>query len=153
MVNISQLVNSILGDLVRLTSRQGFGLLLNLVGGAGGGIAGAGGGFAGFISSLFARQEGGPVQRNRAFLVGERGPELFVPGQSGRIESTPRTAALMNQPAQQPQITVMAPEPRVTVVVVDDQRRMADAIDTPEGEKKVIAVLSRRRRQAREILS
>lgn len=39
------------------------------------------------ISSVFGggRAEGGPVTRGRAFLVGEKGPELFVPGRSGTI--------------------------------------------------------------------
>lgn len=39
------------------------------------------------LSSVFggARAEGGPVDPGRAYLVGERGPELFVPGASGAI--------------------------------------------------------------------
>jgi len=32
-----------------------------------------------------ARANGGPVGANTAVLVGERGPEMFVPGSSGRI--------------------------------------------------------------------
>jgi phage-related minor tail protein len=44
------------------------------------------------LSSAFggARAEGGPVDRGRAYLVGERGPELFVPGASGSIASNAR---------------------------------------------------------------
>jgi hypothetical protein len=34
-----------------------------------------------------ARALGGPVSFGRPYLVGERGPELFVPGMSGRIET------------------------------------------------------------------
>jgi phage-related minor tail protein len=39
------------------------------------------------LTSAFggARADGGPVDRGRAYLVGERGPELFVPGASGAI--------------------------------------------------------------------
>jgi phage-related minor tail protein len=33
-----------------------------------------------------ARASGGPVTAGGAYLVGERGPELFVPGQGGLIE-------------------------------------------------------------------
>ena len=33
-----------------------------------------------------ARQHGGSVGAGRPYLVGERGPELFVPSRSGRIE-------------------------------------------------------------------
>ena len=32
-----------------------------------------------------ARADGGPVNRAMAYLVGERGPEIFVPNQSGTI--------------------------------------------------------------------
>ena len=32
------------------------------------------------------RQHGGPVRAGRPYMVGERGPELFVPSRSGRIE-------------------------------------------------------------------
>ena len=33
-----------------------------------------------------ARQHGGPVSAGQRYRVGERGPEMFVPSQSGRIE-------------------------------------------------------------------
>jgi len=44
-------------------------------------------GVTGFIGSLFGgfRAEGGPVLSGRSYIVGERGPELFVPGSSGSI--------------------------------------------------------------------
>jgi phage-related minor tail protein len=38
------------------------------------------------LASIFGgRAEGGPVQGGTAYIVGERGPELFVPGVSGAI--------------------------------------------------------------------
>jgi hypothetical protein len=42
-----------------------------------------------FASALGApgRATGGPVSPGRAYRVGERGPELFVPTSSGRIEA------------------------------------------------------------------
>ena len=42
------------------------------------------------ISSLFGlpgRATGGPVSPGRGYVVGERGPELFVPTSAGRIET------------------------------------------------------------------
>jgi len=39
------------------------------------------------------RAIGGPVAPGRAYLVGERGPELFVPAASGRIEAAAPGAA------------------------------------------------------------
>jgi hypothetical protein len=55
-------------------------------------IAGA---IGGFIGDLFGgeRAKGGPVAGGKAYLVGERGPELFVPGQSGSI--VPNTGLAM----------------------------------------------------------
>lgn len=45
------------------------------------------GGPGGFFGSVLVgvRQHGGPVQANRPFLVGEAGPELFVPAAAGNI--------------------------------------------------------------------
>ncbi|WAC47903.1 phage tail tape measure protein [Asticcacaulis sp. SL142] len=42
------------------------------------------------IGSVFsgARADGGPVTRGGAYLVGERGPELFRPATSGSIETS-----------------------------------------------------------------
>lgn len=65
----------------------------SLFGGGSGGAAGAGGlgGLIGqSLGALFGlpgRSTGGPVSPGRAFLVGERGPEVFVPTSSGRIET------------------------------------------------------------------
>lgn len=60
---------------------------------AGGG--GAGGGLGGLLSQTFGallglpgRATGGPVSPGRAFMVGERGPEVFVPTSAGRVEPT-----------------------------------------------------------------
>ncbi|HEX8258634.1 MAG TPA: tail tape measure protein [Allosphingosinicella sp.] len=63
-----------------------------LGGGAGGGGSG-GSGLVAFGAQLLTalmgapgRATGGPVAPGRAYRVGERGPELFVPTASGRIE-------------------------------------------------------------------
>jgi hypothetical protein len=54
---------------------------------------GGGGGLGGLVTSglssllgLPGRSHGGPVNAGRSYLVGERGPELFVPSGGGRIE-------------------------------------------------------------------
>lgn len=60
---------------------------INLAAGSGraGGLSGA---IAQAAGSMFsgARAEGGPVVAGGAYLVGERGPELFRPGGSGVVE-------------------------------------------------------------------
>ncbi|CCD94692.1 Phage tail tape measure protein [Bradyrhizobium sp. ORS 375] len=46
-----------------------------------------------------ARAKGGPVSFGKPYLVGEQGPELFVPGMSGRIESNDRLRGLTSEGA------------------------------------------------------
>ena len=53
--------------------------------GSGGILGGIGSGLADVVGGLFARANGGPVARNQPYLVGENGPELMVPNQSGVI--------------------------------------------------------------------
>lgn len=91
-VNFNEFTQSIIEDLARLAFRQSF---LNLVGlfsrqqqrvpglnfFGGGPLPG----LNFFGGGPQPRQEGGPVSRGLSFLVGERGPELFVPSQSGTI--------------------------------------------------------------------
>lgn len=60
------------------------GIVGSVVGGGGGGLAGA---LAGLLGGLPGRATGGPVSPGRAYVVGERGPEMFVPASSGRIEA------------------------------------------------------------------
>lgn len=51
------------------------------------GAQGCAAGFLGGISGLPGRATGGPVSPGKAYVVGERGPELFVPTASGRVET------------------------------------------------------------------
>ena len=65
----------------------------SIVGGnAGGGASGGGlgamiGTAVGALFGLPGRATGGPVSPGQAYLVGERGPEVFVPTSSGRIDA------------------------------------------------------------------
>jgi hypothetical protein len=47
------------------------------------------GGLIGSVLGLPGRATGGPVSPGRGYLVGERGPELFVPAAAGRVEADP----------------------------------------------------------------
>ena len=62
---------------------------LNELFGGGSGGRSSGGGLLAALSGLFGgapgRATGGPVSPARPYLVGERGPELFVPTASGSI--------------------------------------------------------------------
>lgn len=50
-----------------------------------GGYRGKGGVMGAFADALTGKAMGGPVSANTPYIVGERGPELFVPGTSGGI--------------------------------------------------------------------
>ena len=61
----------------------------SLFGGKGGQSGGFGGLFQGALGALFGlpgRATGGLVGPYKPYLVGERGPELFVPTSAGRVE-------------------------------------------------------------------
>ena len=61
--------------------------------GAIGSVAGGGASLSGALIGLLGlpgRATGGPVAPGRGYVVGERGPELFVPTSSGRVEAAPR---------------------------------------------------------------
>lgn len=66
------MANAILADIARLLIRQ------FITGPIAGAIGGA-------LNPLGTRAAGGPVSGGSPYLVGERGPELFVPGQNGAI--------------------------------------------------------------------
>jgi len=75
---------AVLADIAASAIRSGLDAIL------GGGKAGGNGGLLGAIGGLVGapgRATGGPVAPGRAYLVGERGPELFVPTSSGKIET------------------------------------------------------------------
>jgi len=61
------------------------------------------------------RQHGGPVRAGEAYLVGERGPELFVPGRQGQIVN--------NSQAFDSHDTYMFNTPHAPTAVLESQRR------------------------------
>ncbi|MFP3944552.1 MAG: hypothetical protein ACLFWF_11700 [Alphaproteobacteria bacterium] len=72
-----------LGGLIRGLSRDLARLGLDTVFGALGKQA------SGLLGGLIGRAAGGPVATDTAYLVGERGPEVFVPPSPGRIAPAP----------------------------------------------------------------
>ena len=86
-LSFKDLANSMIADFARIQAQK---LLAGAFGGGGGG---------GFFGSLFGRMfggitggggggamaNGGQVQGNTPYLIGERGPEMFVPQNAGKI--------------------------------------------------------------------
>jgi hypothetical protein len=75
---------------------------------SGGGLLGGLGGLVGSILGLPGRATGGNVSPGRGYLVGERGPELFVPTSAGRVESN--AAALGGGREVRVSINVVTPQ-------------------------------------------
>jgi hypothetical protein len=69
-LSFKSLANSIIADLVRIAVRRA---IVAAIGGP--------------LGSLFGMANGGPVQGSTPIIVGERGPELFVPQSAGKIIS------------------------------------------------------------------
>lgn len=73
-LSFKDLANTLIEEFVRIQARK---LFLGIFGGASGG--------ADILGSLLGRATGGPVSANTPYMVGERGPELFVPSTAGNI--------------------------------------------------------------------
>lgn len=76
---------NVINDIAAQAAQSLFSGLGGLGGGAPGGLFGFGG-LLGSILGLPGRATGGNVSPNSPFLVGERGPEMFVPTSAGRVD-------------------------------------------------------------------
>jgi hypothetical protein len=91
-MDFKSMVNSMIKDLLTLFYKMtifqpianAFKGFLGGTGGEGGGLGSLFSGFGDWLGSFF-KANGGPVMSNSPYIVGERGPELFVPGGSGTI--------------------------------------------------------------------
>ena len=82
--DLRRIALSVIGDIAANAVRVGLGAL-----GGGGGSGQGGGLLSSLLSSILGlpgRATGGLVSAGRGYLVGERGPELFVPSSAGKIE-------------------------------------------------------------------
>jgi len=86
-------------------------------GGSGGGFAGLIGTAAGALFGLPGRATGGTVSPQRPYLVGERGPELFVPASAGRVEANAGTDT-----SRDVKVSIAIAAPRGTTAPVAMQR-------------------------------
>lgn len=105
--------------------------LASLFGGSQGGSASGFGGLLGSslgaLLGLPGRATGGPVSPGRGYLVGENGPELFMPTSSGRIAPNGGSAA----PARDVRVAIQLSAPRGTLAPVAmrrSSRQVASAV-------------------------
>lgn len=85
--DLKKVALSALAEIAAGAVRGGIGAILG--GGAGATGGGLLTGLVGALTGLPGRATGGPVSPGRPYLVGERGPELFVPTASGRVMAEP----------------------------------------------------------------
>ena len=97
-----------LSEIAAVALQSGLGSLFGGGGGAGGG-SGLGnliGQTVGALIGLPGRATGGPVAPGRAYLVGERGPEVFVPTAARRVETG------MAAPGREVRVAIQVAVPR-----------------------------------------
>jgi hypothetical protein len=90
----------------------------------GSGLTSLGGQLLSAALGLPGRATGGPVSPGRGYVVGERGPELFVPTSAGRI-ATPAAAPAR---AVNVAITVQAPQGSEPQALARSGRQVARAV-------------------------
>lgn len=108
--------------------------LFNSAGGSGGLGAGIINGLTSLVSSLLGapgRASGGPVNAGRAYVVGERGPELFVPSSGGRIENIGGAARDVRVA-----IAIQTPAPSDPQVLRQSSRQVARAVRSALVERR-----------------
>lgn len=93
-------------------------------GGSGSGLAGIAASLLGGLLGLPGRATGGPVAPGAAYVVGERGPELFVPTAAGRVE--PMAAAAPRE--VRVTITVAGPADTAPAMLQRSSRQVARAV-------------------------
>lgn len=94
--------------------------------------------------SLVAREHGGPVSGGRPYLVGEAGPELFVPDVSGVILPTPTVQAIGSGGASAAATTAGS----AVNVAVFDSRHAADQWLSKGAGRSIVLDLLRQSRHA-----
>lgn len=99
-----------------------------------GGLSQSAGGNLTFIPA----QAGAFLQAGQPAIVGERGPEPFVPTASGRVLPNAAMAE--------------APAPQVTIVNVTDPKEVQAFLSTTEGEDVIMNVIQKRNRQVRGLI-
>ncbi len=92
--DLKQVALSVISDVADAAISSGFGSLFG--GNGGGGLLGVGTSILTSLLGAPGRATGGPVSGGRAYMVGERGPELFVPTSSGRVEQNSASGAAPN---------------------------------------------------------
>lgn len=115
--DLKRMALSAMAEIAAVSIRGGLGALF------GGGKAGGLGALFASLAGLPGRATGGPVAPARPYLVGENGPELFVPTASGRVETMRGGAREVRL-----SITVNAPAGKEASALEASSRQVARAV-------------------------
>lgn len=153
-LNFRKFAQSILKDIARIIARL---LVLKAVEAIGNAVS-SGAGSAGTTGAEAAAQDGSTAARaNKPFLVGEEGPEIFTPGQTGSITPTDQTIeALAGGAANQREtVVVQAPAPMVNVQnnIIRDPNEIPRAIESPDGRAAVVNVIGEEKQAVNRTLA
>ena len=124
--DLKRVALSTLAEIASAAVRSGIGALLGGGSGSGGssGLVNLGATIATTLLGLPGRATGGPVSPGRGYLVGERGPEMFVPTTSGSIAPMAGSASRDVRVS----ITVNAPPTAAPDMLARSSRQVARAV-------------------------
>lgn len=131
---IKEFVNDMLQGLIKIIAR----LLVVQAIQAATGLGGATGIVSGIGAIAGGRAEGGPVQPNRSFVVGEKGPEIFQPERAGNIIPNGGQQA--------------APAPNVQVINVMSEDDIPSVINEGGADDAIVNVIARNKDRVNQIL-
>ena len=116
---------SVLAEIAASAIRSGIGSILGGGQSTGnGGLLSQAGSILGGVLGLPGRATGGPVGPGRAYVVGERGPEVFVPTASGNIAASNGGAAREVRVV----LTINAPANTAPEMLARSSRQVARAV-------------------------
>ena len=116
---------SVLAEIAASAIRNGIGAILGGGQPTGhGGLLSQAGSILGGVLGLPGRATGGPVGPGRAYVVGERGPEVFVPTSSGSIAASGSSGAREVRVA----LTINAPANTAPDMLARSSRQVARAV-------------------------
>jgi phage-related minor tail protein len=122
--DLKRVALSVTAEIAASSIRAGLGALGQGAGSGGGGLLSLAASVLGAFAGAPGRATGGPVSPGRAYLVGERGPEVFVPTGSGSV-------ATMGAPASRDirvSIAINAPAASAPDMLARSSRQVARAV-------------------------
>lgn len=129
--DLKKVALSAMADIAQASLRSLFSTSAGAGGSVGAGLlSGIGSAITGLLGSP-GRATGGPVAQGRAYMVGERGPELFVPNASGRIENGGSGGRDVRVA-----ISVQTPVPGDPQVLRQSSRQLASAVRSAILERR-----------------